>query len=116
MTYGYRLGVMDAGAESFAGETWATAEAPRLALLGATPNPAVGGRLVVQFVLAAAEPASLQVTDIAGRRLASREVGSMGPGRHEVDLSTDLHSRPGIYVISLTQGAKVMKSRVAVLR
>jgi hypothetical protein len=44
------------------------------------PNPARSQELTVQFVLPTAEPAKLELFDIAGRRLAEREVGQFGPG------------------------------------
>ncbi len=59
---------------------WGTAQ--RLELEGARPNPAVAGQLTVAFTLPNAEPARLELIDVSGRRLAARDVGSLGPGRH----------------------------------
>jgi hypothetical protein len=113
--YGYRLGVTDAGIEVFVGEAWAMAERLLFALDGARPNPAVGGQLSVQFVLPVATLARLELFDVTGRRVAVREVGSLGPGRHAVNLTEAQHAAPGIYLVRLSQGSNAQTVRVAVL-
>jgi hypothetical protein len=113
--YGYRLGIMDGGEEVFAGEVWVTAEQPRFWLAGASPNPAHGGRLTVDFVLPTGERAQLELFDVTGRRVAGKEVGSMGPGQHTMDLSQGLRVPPGLYLVRLAQGANVRVTRMAVL-
>ena len=114
--YGYRLGIMEGGTETFAGEVWATAERPGFALEAVRPNPSQGEDLTVQFVLPAQLPARLELFDVAGRRVAAREVGSLGPGRHAVDLARGTRLAPGWYEIRLSQGAEVRRARAAVLR
>ncbi|MBI5708950.1 MAG: T9SS type A sorting domain-containing protein [Candidatus Eisenbacteria bacterium] len=113
--FGYRLGIMDSGEEFFAGEVWAEVLALRLAMRGATPNPASDGRLWVEFSLRDGSPARLELMDVAGRVLNSRQVGSLGPGTHAVDLSEGGALRPGIYFLRLTQGASEVRARVAVI-
>src|SRR5262249_3398652 len=72
--YGYRLTVRDQGRDVTAGETWVDVPATlALALRGAVPNPAVGA-LWIGFTLPDAGAARLEVTDVAGRRVATREV------------------------------------------
>jgi len=115
MTYGYRLGIMDGGVETFVGEGWATAEAPVLALAGARPNPAVGGALTVAFTLPSAEAANLELIDVSGRRLVARDVGSLGPGAHSVNLAEGTRIPPGIYLLRLSEAGERLTSRVAVL-
>lgn len=85
------------------------------ALEGGRPNPAVGGRLRVQFVLPGDAPAPLEPFDLSGRRIAQRTVGSMGMGRHVVDLSSGGRLHAGIYVVRLTQGTLQRSVRSAVL-
>jgi hypothetical protein len=114
--YGYRLGIMDAGAEVFAGEVWVVAENSTFALEGVRPNPAQSGQLMVQFVLPSAAPAKLELFDIAGRRVAQRDVGSLGAGRHAENLAEDVRLLPGVYLVRFTQAGNVRATRAAVLR
>lgn len=113
--YGYRLGIQDGGAEVFAGEAWATAERPVLALAGVVPNPSIGRAFDVHFVLSTAEEARIELLDIGGRRVADRELGSLGPGRHDVDFAEAGSIPPGVYLIRLTQGRAVRLARAVVL-
>jgi hypothetical protein len=90
--------------------------APRLQLSGARPNPAVAP-LVVAFALAGSEPARLDLRDIAGRGVLTREVGSLGAGAHVVNLAESRAlPAPGLYFLRLSQGADVRTARVVVLR
>jgi predicted lipoprotein with Yx(FWY)xxD motif len=77
------------------------------------PNPSRGGALTVRFSLPTAAPARLELLDVAGRRIASREVDS---GQHTLDLGAGQHLAPGLYLVRLTQGANTRVTRVAVLR
>lgn len=96
------------------GEASVTVPALELALAGARPNPAVGA-LSVAFTLPDAIAARLELYDLAGRRLAAHNVGTRGAGRHVVRL-TDGALAPGLYWVSLTQGARTLRTRVAVVR
>ncbi|HKQ58962.1 MAG TPA: right-handed parallel beta-helix repeat-containing protein [Candidatus Eisenbacteria bacterium] len=84
------------------------------ALLGPTSQPARGGALGIAFSLPDAAPATIELVDIAGRRVATREVGSLGAGRHEVDLARGLS--PGIYMVRLTRAGDARVVKAAVLR
>jgi sugar lactone lactonase YvrE len=86
-----------------------------LALEGVRPNPARGDRLSVEFVLPVSAPARLEVLDVTGRRVAKREVGSLGAGRHRVDLAEGRRLAAGLYLVRLTQGANARTTRVAVI-
>jgi hypothetical protein len=86
------------------------------ALAGATPNPARGNRLMVDFTLPVAEPARLEMMDVAGRRVADRQVGGLGAGRHVLNLAESRPLSPGIYLIKLTQGARSKVARAAVIQ
>jgi hypothetical protein len=118
---GYRLGIVDAGVEGFYGETWVDLPALQggpsvaFALDPVRPNPSHGNALVVGFALPGGTPASLELLDVSGRRIAAREVGSLGAGRHELDLAQGSRFAPGLYLVRLTQGASVRVTRVAVL-
>jgi hypothetical protein len=88
-------------------------DAPRLelALHGVSPNPS-RGTLSVEFSLADAQPALLEVLDVTGRRVAAREVGALGPGRHQLDLRGGL--RPGVYLVRLAQGSRARVTKAVV--
>jgi hypothetical protein len=80
------------------------------------PNPSRGGALTVRFTLANGTTASLELFDVAGRRIAAREVGPLGAGPHALDLGEGQHLAPGLYLVCLRQGADTHVTRVAVLR
>jgi PKD repeat protein len=84
----------------------------QLALDGLHPNPATGP-FTVWFTLPSAAAATLDVLDVSGRRVVSREVGSLGPGRHQVQMPGALS--PGLYLVRLTQGSAARVRRAVVL-
>jgi hypothetical protein len=86
---------------------------PMLALYGARPNP-TSGSVVVWFTLPSRERATLELIDVAGRRVARREVGQLGPGTHLVALASP--ARAGLYFLRLTHGNQELQGRVAVIR
>jgi hypothetical protein len=87
----------------------------QLALEGARPNPALGV-MQVWFTLPSREAATLDVVDIAGRRVIWREVGPLGPGAHSLTLDDSPPLRPGIYFLRLAQGRRVLSTRVALIQ
>jgi hypothetical protein len=113
--YAYRLGYSNGGAEQFTQETWVDIPAPRLALDGLRPNPSPGA-MTVSFSLPDAQPASLEVVDVSGRRVAQREVGSLGIGPHVLRLAETGSLQPGIYWLRLRQGDRALLSRGVVVR
>ena len=114
--YGYRLGVTRNGAEALMGEAWVNVTiAPDLALSCANPVSS-GGDLVVDLSLPAASPARLDLFDITGRRVASREVGTLGAGNHRVGLAPAGALAPGLYLVHLTQARRAVTARLAVIR
>jgi hypothetical protein len=86
-----------------------------LVLEGAWPNPARRG-LRVAFTLSAAQPAALEAFDVKGRRVSIHEVGSMGIGRHVVELTPNRALAPGIYLLKLTQGSRVLTAKATVVK
>jgi hypothetical protein len=113
--YGYRLGVDDAGRERLLGETWVDVPfVTRFVLEGVTPNPATGPAEVA-FSLPTAHPAALEVFDLTGRIIHSREVGTLGAGRHALMLDEAKDLRPGVYLLRLSQdNARVSKRFVKI--
>jgi hypothetical protein len=56
------------------------------------------------------EPATLEAFDIAGRRVWSRDLRGLGPGRHRVRMAAGLAS--GLYLVRLEQGSVAVVARV----
>lgn len=86
------------------------------ALEGVRPNPSRGPALTVSFALPTGSAARLELLDVRGRRIVTREVGTLGAGRHLVDLAGGGKVPPGTYWVRLTQGKDHGVTRVVVLR
>jgi len=86
------------------------------ALEGVRPNPSRGGQLSVTFALPSSAPARLELLEVSGRRVVTRDVGELGTGQHVVDLAANRALPPGLYLVRLAQGANVRVTRVAVLK
>lgn len=86
--------------------------APALGLRAVRPNP--GERVAVSFSLPIEAPATLEFIDVQGRRIFSREVGSMGAGSHEITLETGRRLPSGVYIVRLTQGARFVTTKATV--
>jgi len=112
--YGYRIGFFEGGEEVFAGETWVEVPAWTLALQGSRPNPS-GSRLSVSFSLPVLAPATLELLDVTGRRLRARAVGTLGAGRHVVDMTPERPLGTGVYWLRLTQAGKALTAKTIVL-
>jgi hypothetical protein len=98
------------------GEAWV--EVPvafQFALAGPRTNPVIGD-LMVAFSLPDAFPARLELFDIAGRRIAREEVGSLGAGNHVIPLRAGRKLPPGTYALRLTHRSRALVARVVVLR
>jgi hypothetical protein len=114
--YAYRLGWREMVSDYFSAETWVDVPiALALALEGARPNPAVGS-FTVAFTLPQAENATLELLDVAGRRVLEREVGSLGPGQHQIRLGECGCTPPGMYWLRLTSAGRALVRRVAVVK
>ncbi|MFN8587353.1 MAG: hypothetical protein U0704_06085 [Candidatus Eisenbacteria bacterium] len=94
----------------------APAATPRagFALSGAAPNPARAGRVSLAFTLPDGAPATLELLDAAGRRVASRHVGGLGAGAHTVECSPAGRVAPGLYFARLTRAGEARTARVVV--
>jgi hypothetical protein len=103
--------VITTGADVTAVDT----QAPAGMALAPRANPSRGD-LHISLSLPDASPARLELFDLAGRRLAARDVGTFGPGSHVVTLGEGRALPPGAYVLRLTQGARALTTRAVVLR
>jgi hypothetical protein len=86
-----------------------------LALQGASPNPAFGPEVDIQFDLPGGGDARLELLDVGGRRVAVREVGALGPGHHQVRLGAGTPLPRGIYFVRLSSGGRNLVRRVTVM-
>jgi glycerophosphoryl diester phosphodiesterase len=103
----------DGGRSARAARPMAAQDA-RLALDAARTGPSRDGSVQVEFSLPDGAPSRLELLDIAGRLVASTEVGSLGPGRHEFALGRQLRS--GIYFVQLNQPQGQARAKVAIVR
>lgn len=111
--FGYRL-VLSGGRA--AGETWIEVPATaRLAMAGPRPNPAFG-EVAVEFTLADDAAATLEVYDVGGRRVAARDLGAIGAGRHVVRLGEGRALAAGVYLFVVRQGGATATARGVVAR
>jgi hypothetical protein len=111
-SYTYRLGLHDASGETFSDEV--TIDVPlRLAfgLRAVGANPAQ--RVEVEYSLPEAGAASVELIDVAGRRIDEKTV--TGPGAATVELGG--RTLPaGVYLVRLTHAGRSATTRVAVIR
>jgi hypothetical protein len=89
---------------------------PAFALDPVRPNPTRSGALTVRFALSGGTAASLELLDMAGRRIASREADSFDLGQHSLDLGAGHRLAPGLYLVRLRQGTDVRVTRAVVLK
>jgi hypothetical protein len=81
----------------------------------APPSIDASGRLHITFSLASDRPASLQVFDLAGRRLVRLNVGDFGPGEHRLDVAEASRWPAGLYFASVVQGDRSITRRFAIV-
>jgi hypothetical protein len=67
------------------------------------PNPS-SGRFHAEFTLPDFAPATLELFDLAGRRVWSEEVGDLGPGHHAIEVASSDGLAAGVYIMWLRQG------------
>ena len=113
--YEYRLETSVNGREVFEGEASVQVPVAPLALYGPSTNPISARALSVSFSLASASPARITLYDVSGRRVLSREVGSLGAGYHELRLDSDRRIGPGVYLLQLSQSGRTFEKRSVVL-
>src|SRR5207249_5438742 len=113
--YGYRLAYRMGSDLRYTDEAWVEVPALQFALRGLTPNPSAGDP-VVAFSLASGGPATLEMFDLSGRLVLSREVGSLGAGNQSIRLTGSGRLAAGVYAVRLRQGLKIATVRAVVTR
>lgn len=113
--YAYRLGVHDEAGITYSSETWVDVpERPSLAIQSVRPNPA-SRDVWVSYSLPAAGPATLELLDVAGRRVMRRVVEPRA-GAFTVNLGNDARLRPGLYLVRLSQAGRSETARVTIVQ
>jgi hypothetical protein len=113
--YEYRLAIGDGAAETFTGHVWFDVPGGEpLALRSVWPNPARSA-LTVSLALASSSAARLELVDVTGRRVHTRDVSALGAGRHEVRLDVG-RLKPGAYWVHLEQAGRVISRRTNIVR
>ena len=82
------------------------------AIHGMRPTPSRGA-FHVDLSLPDAGPARIELMDIAGRRVVTRDLGALGPGRHRVRLDAGL--RAGVYLVRVIHGGLARTAKAVVL-
>ena len=72
--------------------------------------------LELELSLRSGAPARLEVLDLAGRSLASRDLAGLGPGTVTLRLDSTARLAPGLYWLRLTQDGARAHARAVVLR
>jgi hypothetical protein len=92
--------------------------APRHALGMRIPSPAraEGDRLRLGITLESAGPARVDLLDIAGRVIGTRQLASLAAGPNEIELASAGALAPGVYFIRLRQGVREVRCRAAIIR
>ncbi len=80
----------------------------------AAPNPARGGLVRLQLVLPVSRGALVELIDLTGRLVSSRELGSAAAGPQAVGLPIKSGLAPGLYFARVTQGTVARTARVIV--
>jgi hypothetical protein len=84
------------------------------ALSGFVPNPSTGAPRIA-FALRSGEHARLEVIDLAGRVVMTRDVASFGSGSHTIGLDR-APLAAGVYLMRLTEGDLTHTARGIVVR
>ena len=87
----------------------------RLAIERLGPNPSAGG-LRLGFLRQDLSPARVEVLDLSGRRVFSRDLGDEYGLRGVLDLGRETRLAPGLYVVRLAQSGRSVSAKLVVLR
>lgn len=113
-SYEYQLGVFGPAGERRMGDVWVDVPVASTFAIRALAYP---GRGPLKFAveLGSAAPAKLELLDVTGRRILSRDLAGLGAGAHEVALDVKA-AHPGIYWARLSQAGKMVSAKVALVR
>jgi hypothetical protein len=90
-------------------------DAAALVIREIAPNPA-RGQFAIRWAGRSDEPATLELHDVAGRRVRSTQLGVQQLGEHEARFESLGDLPAGLYWIRIRQGNAVATKRVALIR
>lgn len=111
---GSRIGYRLAMGGVVGGEVWVDVPSAWTLELRPAATP-TSGLIAIVFTLGTSEPATIELFDLAGRRLAVRQVSGMVPGPHELAFE-DVTGPAGVYLARLTQGDAARVARIVRMR
>ncbi len=79
------------------------------------PNP-VAGSARIFYSLSGWAPVRLALLDVTGRRVLARDLGSPGPGLHDVSLDPSGRLAAGVYWLHLSQDGNDASRRLVIIR
>jgi hypothetical protein len=112
-SYEYQIGITNGTTETRLGNVWV--DVP-LGMTFSVKRLADSGRGPLQFSVTLTSPATarLELLDVTGRVVAGRDLAGLAPGSHQVSLDSAAH--PGVYWARLSQGGKMVSTKVALVR
>ena len=114
-SYEYKIGVTHNGVERMLGQVWVDVPfETQFALRSLSANPARGS-LQMSVSLASAAPASLELVDVTGRRVAGKDLGTLAAGTHRIVLDAS-GAASGVYFARLAQAGKIASVRVTIVK
>jgi len=113
MRYEYRLGVLEDGRETYLGAASAIVPSGIELSVRAISPASAAGRLALWCSVPAPGPARLEVLDVAGRKVAERELEWTAAGAMQVSIAPAPAS--GLYFARLTQAGRSVRTSVSVI-
>jgi hypothetical protein len=86
-----------------------------LGIAAVRPNPVSHGVADVSFTLAEGDPATLTVFDLAGRRVETHDLRSLGAGPHDLRIGERAKLSAGNYWVRIRQGERAVTRNVVVI-
>jgi hypothetical protein len=113
MRYGYRLAWSENAERYTTTTTYVDVPRAGVALAIESPRPNPSTRAVsLAITLPDARIAKLEVLDLAGRRVAGRDLDGLGAGRHLVELREIESLSAGLYVVQISHGGETRRTRL----
>ncbi len=113
--YGYRLEIVQSGETEYAGEVWVDIPSAAFGLGVLSPNPSASG-WVVSLTLLDESGAALDLIDVQGRVVTTKQLGPLGAGPHQVAVGGSGSLPAGVYTLRLRHAGRTATARGAIVR